>query len=279
MFNLTRCLSCLVMLVLGMAIAPAYGQIPEFYPDGSPFQAGRPPLKERPVGDAAIIRTMADAMGFIRFFGPRETTDTINRLLWRGAGTMVENGMTYQISQYTYNTGLLTNAAREDIMRTDAKGNDSRIVRVVVGDMAWDETAPGIGGKAAPGQSKPRLLRHARTPFGFTRFVLKAAPGTVKVMDPGPNGKVTVSVPVQGVLTTATLNPHYRPESIVQTLNGKTYEALYTDYKDVSEYGVMFATHITEKVAGKLSMELTIDDGRVSSYAVFPKPDGVKADR
>jgi len=60
---------------------PSATAVPEFFPDGSPFQAGRPPLKTRPVGDKAIVHTLADALGFVRGMGAGETTETINRLM------------------------------------------------------------------------------------------------------------------------------------------------------------------------------------------------------
>jgi hypothetical protein len=112
----------------------------------------------------------------------------------------------------------------------------------------------------------------ARTPIGFTRAMLDADPATVKVVDGGVGGKVTISFPVEGVPVTAELNSDYRPETITMKVDGKTLLARHRAYKDISEYGVMFPTRTTETVDGRLYLDLTIDDARVASYAVFPKP-------
>jgi hypothetical protein len=273
--------TAIALLGLGSASAqapaantdPSATAPPEFFPDGSPFQAGRPPLKARPAGDKAIIRTLADALGFIRGIGAGETTETLNRLMWRGSGVMTDKAGQYKVTRYTYLVSMHLNAAREDIVRTGPGGKEDRIVRVVVGDKAWDETAPGVGGRYVD-EAKGRMLRYARTPFGFTRLLLHADPAGVKVADPGPGGKVTVSFPVQGVMTTATLDQYYRPAMIVQKVGAQRLEADYADYRDLAEYGVMFPTRIVEKTNGTTTADLKIDDARVSSYGVFPPPDG-----
>src|ERR1700743_3612566 len=63
------------------------------------------------------------------------------------------------------------------------------------------------------------------------------------------------------------------------TVDGKAIVSRYDAYRDLSEYGLMFPTHWTETVGGKPYLDLKIDDGRVASYAVFPKPDSLVAAR
>src|SRR6185437_16584856 len=84
---------------------------------GVPYQAGVPPVKdgERPKGDAAILRLVEDQMGFIRAIlrGPvNESLHEINRLDYSGCGEVVEDGHTYEVTQYTYGVSLHQNAAR-----------------------------------------------------------------------------------------------------------------------------------------------------------------------
>jgi hypothetical protein len=255
---------------------------PKTFPDGAPYQFGGIQIKQRPVGDAAVLRTLVDQMGFIRGVAAQETTDTINRLLWRGKGTMIEGGKILSVTQYTYNTSLLLHAMREDILYTGSDGKKKRIVQVVYGDhYAWDETEPGVGGKPANSEADSRMLRHLRTPFGFVRAALESDPSTVKVTDPGPGAiklsgqGITVSLTVNGVKTTATLDRYYRPAKIVQTIDGKLYEADYAAYKDLSETGMMFPSSIIEKVGGLTRLRLVINQAWTGSYAVFPPPAGV----
>lgn len=244
----------------------------------SPPQAGRPALKTRPAGDKAIIRTVADAMGFIRGTGQGETNATVNRVQLRGSGAMTVNGVAYPISHYIYTLSLHLKAAREDIQRT-AAGKPERIVRVVLDKDAWDEKTPGVEGHATSDSALGRRLQLARTPFGFTRALLDADPASVKITDLGAAGKVTITFPIDGVATTASLDADYRPETIAMTVEGKALVAKFTAYRDLSEYGVMFPTRWTETVAGKPYLDLKIDDGRVASYAVFPKPASPAASR
>ena len=102
--------------------------------------------------------------------------------------------------------------------------------------------------------------------------MLDADQATVKVVDPGEGGKVTISFAIEGVPTVAELNSDYRPETITMKVDGKTLVARHRAYKDISEYGVMFPTRSTETIDGRPYLDLTIDDARVASYAVFPMP-------
>jgi hypothetical protein len=244
----------------------------------SPHQAGRPALKARPVGDAAIKHTVADAIGFIRGMGPGETTKTLNRIQWLGVGKMTDGATTYDVTKYSYTVSLHLKATREDIQRK-AGSKAERLIYVVLDQDAWDEKEPGIDGRKASDTALNRRLRLARTAIGFTRAMLDADPATVKVVDPGANGKVTISFPIEGVPVTAELNSDYRPETITMTVDGKTFVARHRAYKDISEYGVMFPTRTTETIDGKPYLDLTIDDARVASYAVFPKPAFLEAAR
>jgi hypothetical protein len=262
-------------LVVGIAASPMGAHAAETKTAAkkheSPFQAGRPALTTRPDGSPAIIRTMADALGMVRFpliqMARGERTDYINRLQWNAKGSVAgPNGLVK--ADYTYVLSLKLKAAREDIRPVSG----ARIVRVVHGDQAWNETAPGVSGSWANDQARLRQLQLARTPFGFATEVLKAAPETAQVTDPGPGGTVTIALTINGVPTIAALDPDYRPSSIKMTLDGQTIEALYSDYVDPDHYGVMFPGHIIEKVGGRTTLDVNVSDVRVAGYAVFPPP-------
>jgi hypothetical protein len=237
----------------------------------SPKQAGRPALRARPAGDQAIKRTVADAMGFVRGMGQAETTKTLNRMQWSGKGQLTEGDVAYPLTRYTYTISLHLKAAREDYTRT-VKGKPERSVRVLLDQDAWDEREPGVDGKPASDTAHNRRLQLARTPFGFVRSMLDADQSTVKVVDPGPTGKVTISFAVEGTPINATLDRDYRPETIAMRVDGKEIVERYGAYRDLSEYGVMFPTRWSESIDGRPHVNLTIDDGRVASYAVFSKP-------
>ena len=241
-------------------------------PAKSPFQSGRPPLKTRPSGNKEIIHTVADAMGFVRGFGPFQNTDSLNRLQWLGRGTMWSDGHKYEIVKYSYAMTLDLNGAREDIQRKAADGKSDRVIHAFLGSDAWNETMPGVGQTPEPGQAEARHLEFLFTPFGFTKALLKADPTTVKIDDPGPGGKVTIAVTLDGTPFAATLDGDYRPALISATANGQKVETLYSNYSDLAGYGVMFPTHIVQKISGRPTLDLTIDDGRVSSYLILQPP-------
>jgi hypothetical protein len=234
----------------------------------SPAQSGYLPLKSRPADDKAVVHALADAMGFVRGVGPFATTDSLNRLQWFGSGQVTGANGALVNADYSYATSLSLGAAREDIKPKSG----ARIVRVVVGDKAWNETAPGIGGTWANDQARARRLQWVRTPFGFTRSVLKAAPGAVKVNDPGPGGVVEVSLDFEGVQVVARLDPDYRPARITTRDGANVIEVTYSDYLDMHGYGVMFPSRVSETVNGRKSVDLRIDQGRAASYALFPEP-------
>ena len=230
----------------------------------SPHQSGRPPLTERPVGDKAILRTMADAVGMIRGVGPFESVKTINRLQWNGSG--VVQGVK---ADYSYSLSLALMAAREDVRPKDG---GRRTVEVVNGAKAWNEVTPGVGMTPADGEVLARRAKLDRTPFAFSKAAFLATPGSVVVTDPGGSGPVTVTMPIDGIETTAVLDTDFRPRTVTQTVNGRKIEVTYTDYADLSEYGLMFPQRIVEKTDGKTTMDVKVTDVRVASYAIFDPP-------
>ena len=253
-------------------------------PGQSPFQAGAKPILKKPEGSAAIVHTMADELGMVRLnlfkTLPGEDLDIVNRLQIGGSGMMTDpkTKAVSQISRYVYGISLHTGAARLDVQRKDASGKASRMVEVVSGDQAWDEAAPGVGGKFAPDQVRPRLFFYALFPQAFVRAAIKADLKTVQVAEAGD--VTTVTVPIDGAPVTATLDQDYRPAKIVVSFKDPkqgrtTLEADYGRYWDITEYGVMFPRSVTIKRNGFAVFDLKIDDGRVGPYLIFPAPTAI----
>ncbi len=234
----------------------------------SPSQVGSVPFKTRPSGDKDIIHAMADRVGFVRGLGRAETTETLNRLQWDGSGQVAGANGALVNADYSYAMSLSLGGAREDIKPMSGP----RITRVVLGDKAWNETAPGLGGTWANDQARARRLQFARTPFGFVKTVLNAAPGSVKVTDPGPGGAVTISLDIEGVPTIATLDPDYRPARITMRDGKDVIETTYPAFSDLQAYGIMFPAHTIETVNGRKTADLKFTKGHAASYLIFPPP-------
>src|SRR6185437_5797271 len=236
---------------------------------GVPYQAGVPPVKdgERPKGDAAIVRMVEDQMGFIRGAGGGETLHGINRLRYGGCGEIVEDGHTYEVTRYTYGISLQEDAAREDI---EAEGK-IHLIRVVRGNEAWDESAPGVGTHSADKLARQRQLQLGRTPFGILNTIVNLDARRIKVRDPG-HGAVTLQLPVDGVATQVVLDRNYRPATVTQRVAHHRIVDQYSDYHDVNQYGLMIPRHIVETIDGHPHLVLHIIRSEMADYEVFPAP-------
>jgi hypothetical protein len=234
----------------------------------------------KPEGNAAIIRTMADALGMVRlnFFKrpPSEDLDVVNRLQIGGTGTAF-NPTTKANSEVklVYGMALHSWESRLDGRVKDPAGKETRIVEVVSGDRAWNETTPGVGGVYKMDEVQIRRHFLALNPHAFTRVALKAKPETVKIVEAG--GVTTITVPFDGSPVTATLDQDYRPVKVVLSYQDAkrgttTLEANYGRYWDISEYGVMFPRDAVFKLNGAKIFDLKVDDGRVGPYLQFPAP-------
>ncbi len=257
---------------------------------GVPYQAGVPPVtdKNRPKGGAAILRMVEDQMGFIRGAGASETLHAINRMNYGGCGEVVEDGHTYEVTQYTYGMSLHEDAAREDIQGQGPAGK-VRLIRVVRGNEAWDESTPGVGTHSADKLARQRQLQLGRTPFGLLNTIVSGAkwpaiwggppsppprglaPNRIKIHDPG-HGAVTLQLPVDGVSTKVVLDRNYRPAMVTQRVDHHLIVDRYSDYHDINQYGLMIPRHIVETIDGHPHLNLHIVRSEMSDYEVFPAP-------
>lgn len=234
---------------------------------GVPYQAGVPPLNERPKGKASILRAVEDQTGFIRGTGPAETLHAINRLRYSGCGEIVENGHIYEVTNYIYGVSLHEDAAREDI---EAEGN-VHLIRVVRGNEAWDESAPGVGTHSADKMARQRLLQLRRTPYGIVSAITDLNPSLIKIHDTG-SGAVTLQLVLDGIATKVVLDQNYRPATVTQRVDHHLIVDQYSDYHDLNQYGLMIPRHIEETIDGHPHEALHIIRSAMADYEVFPAP-------
>jgi len=234
---------------------------------GVPYQAGVPPVKERPKGEAAILRMVEDQVGMIRGAGPAETLHAINRLRYSGCGELVEDGHTYEVTKYIYGVSLHENAAREDVQAEDKV----RLIRVVRDKEAWDESTPGVGTHSEDKLARERQLQLQRTPYGIVDAIVGLDPSRIKIHDTG-SGAVTLQLPVEGVATKVVLDRNYRPMTVTQRVGRHTIVDQYTDYHDLNQYGLMIPRHIVETIDGKPHLTMHITQSMLSEYEAFPAP-------
>jgi len=252
-----------------MASAVLQEQFKDVAP-GVPYQSGVPPVKERPKGKMAILRLLEDQVGFIRGVAENETLHAINRLDYSGCGEIVEDGHTYEATQYVYGASLHEDAAREDFSGQGPDGK-VRLIRVVRGNEAWDESAPGVGAHSADSLARQRRLQLARTPFGIVNAIVNLDANRIRVHDSG-HGTVTLQLPVEGVSTKVVLDRSYRPATVTQRVDHHLVVDQFSDYHDLSQYGLMIPRHIVETIDGHPHMTLHITKAGLATYQVFPTP-------
>lgn len=252
-----------------------------------------PPIPiEQMTSMPVIVRAGANALGMVRGLPQFETMKALNRIQYTGTGTMGEIGpggvvTTYKVTKYKAGLSYHLPAARIDFERVSAdkkapKGQaPERIIQVVNGRRAWNETTPGVGATPAPGTADERLRYIQITPHGFMSAVVRAAPQDLSFEK--VDGKIVLTVKVNGVPITGTLNALNQPEKIVMpvkhpVLGDTTLEGIYSNYKDIDDYTVMFPTRFQQRLGGKPILDLAINGFATATYIVYPIPAGVQPD-
>jgi hypothetical protein len=252
-------------------------------------------VAEQPAAKPAIdpvVRKAADALGMVRWDdfarGPdRENLDLINRMeiLATGTGHEVRRGGVwpeYVVKQLVLGVSLLTPAVRMDVVRQDVSGKESRTIQVVRGNLAWDESEPGVGsGLALPATTATERMRQIYLlPHGFLRAVLRSPAADVTVSK-NAAGDPVLGVRIDGALAHATLDKDYRPARIelpvTDPLLGKvTLQVELSGYKDFDGYEVFFPTHLVQKLNGRPLLDLTVTKEMTGVYISYPIPASVK---
>jgi glyoxylase-like metal-dependent hydrolase (beta-lactamase superfamily II) len=189
-------------------------------------------------------------------------------------------------------------AMRLDMMRSNPEGvvqgggglplaAPQRLIQVVSGQFAWNESAPGGGfapgttATPAPGAVNERLLQLWSTPFGALKMAERAG-ADAKVTKEG--GATVIIFPLSGALgnitAKVTLNAKNQVERVETrgdnpVLGDTVTETTYSDYQDLGEIktDVMFPSRIVQKQGGYPVIDLTITKADANNpYVVFPVP-------
>lgn len=231
-----------------------------------------------------VLMQTADALGMWRGVGVRENLDEIVRAEFEASGIVHEPALTgawkeRKIKKLVFGVDYAIPASRVAMTETDASGKDVTVIHVVRENMAWNETAPGVGAAPSMASAYMRVREIETLPHGFMRAVFEADKKAVKLSKQG--GKTIVSAPIEGVIGKATLDKDSRPERIELPIDhpvlGKTLMvATFSGYKDWDGYEVFFPTRITYTLGGKPWVDLTVSKHAVGPYIVFPVPANVR---
>jgi glyoxylase-like metal-dependent hydrolase (beta-lactamase superfamily II) len=256
---------------------------------------------------AATIKKAEYALGMIR--GPARI-DAINTMEFWGTGSTYSFGQSYKPdmpwppfkTEYHGSLSYAVPAMRADMMRSNPAGlvqgggglplaAPQRLVQVVSGQFAWNESAPGGGfalgttATPAPGAANDRLLQLWMMPFGALKMAERAG-ANAKVTTEG--GATVITFPYSGPLTGITAKVTLNGKSEVARVETSTdnpmlgdmiTEASYSGYQDLGEIksDVMFPSRIVQKQGGYPVLDLTITKVDANNpYVIFPVPDNVQ---
>ena len=164
-------------------------------------------------------------------------------------------------------------------------------VEVFAEDRAWDETAPGVGPKAAPkGALQERAVWPKLFPFGAMLSIVEAE-GSVKVgQAPGGQTTLTGKSPYEPYTVTVTLDAKNMVDTATVSWGGHTYKAAFIGYNDVTQatdpvrnkwepaYMVPWPDRIVWSKDGKPYADFTTTAMKSNAYMAFPFPELMKAE-
>jgi len=235
-------------------------------------QMPKPP--ETPL--SKTLYNVADTMGMLR---EGQEQDRIATIKYWAAGTMMVNGQSYKITSYVGSVNYLAPGMRADITRTDAQGKSERVIEVVSGKSAWNETKPGEGASAAAATTNMRLLQIWMLPEGVVKAATAAGPAAKVVMQAGTT---TLSFPIASI--TATITATIDSKNFITQVEGRMGTTVVTTaYSDYGDYNgadylsdVMFPKHIVQKTGGVTTLDITLTKTNTyNPYVVMPVPDSI----
>ena len=269
-----------------------------------------PPLAAQtapaPANLESTLYKAADALGMLR--GPQERDGIVTFEYW-ATGSIALQGRTCQVADYRASVRYAAPgggerfpvpAMRVDFACTPAAGQKpERQVQVVAGELAWNETQPGLNASPAPQAAHERLLQIWTLPQGVIKAArLAGARATLTTEGGKPVITFPLPAPLQGGTMKATLDPEnflfhtmptgvrrhfsHRIERVETRLNNVVTVTTYSDYGDwnAKDYksDALLPRRIVQQRNGAPAMDLTLTMSQTyNPYVVMPVPENVRA--
>lgn len=253
-----------------------------------------------------LLYKMADTLGMLRT--PNEV-DRIVTMNFTGTGSMLINDRACTMESYRASVrypipdayhAFPVPGMRVDVSCATASGESERHVQVVAGELAWNETEPGVNATPVAEAVRERLLQVWLLPHGLVKAaVLAGAQATVTVEAGNPVLTFPLPAPLDDTIVEVTVDPeifyfHTMPNgsrrefghriSRVETqFDGDAVEVSYSDYQDWNESDyksdVLLPGRIVQTRAGETVLDLTLTQSNTyNPYVVFPVPENVPWD-
>jgi hypothetical protein len=240
-----------------------------------------------------IVFELANSMGMLRGL---QQEDSILTLEHWAKGTMTVGGQRFDLPEYRISINYSVPGVRVDYRRQPAGGQAQRVIEVVAGPVAWNETDRGKGATAARDKAKERLVQLWTTPMGVVKAAtLAGAKATIK----NAGGSMVLSFPLPAPADDVTVNATLRRDNSllipdpaalknlvgtyvarVETTGGVVSDTTYAEYGDWNwddyQADILQPRRITRK-QGDMSLELmTVNTNTYNPYVIMPVPDNVK---
>ena len=240
-----------------------------------------------------VIRAAADALGLIR--DTRLVIGQVNLLEYVGRGTMIDvestpPGRQIEVSNFSYAVALQIPASRLDF-----EFANTRTVRVVKKDRAWNEEKPGINPSASNNAAyraqaiwlMPHAAIHAAV-FASAKKCLDGKTCDVPLQIAKEDGKTVLTTSVNGVSYKTTLGADNRPERVEAaiTLPGgasRKVVSIYSGYRngqslgqtalDKFHTGTYWPGRIVQEIDGAKVLDISLTEGWSNPYQIFPEPE------
>lgn len=249
---------------------------------------------EDPADVKALLFELANTIGMLRSLQQEDSIITLEH--W-AKGTMTVGQQKYEVPEYRLSINYAVPGARLDYVRQAPGGQAQRIIGVVSGNAAWNETQRGRGATPAPDRVKERLVHLWTTPMGVVKAAgMAGAKATMKSAGADTMLSFPLPAPAEDVIVTATVrrdasllarpNPEPLEELVgtyiirVQTSGGVASDTTYAEYGDWNwddyKADIFLPRRIVRK-QGDTTLELmTVNTNTYNPYVVMPVPDNVK---
>jgi len=253
-----------------------------------------------------ILYQAADTLGMLR---TSREVDGGATMIYSGTGVMVVDGRTCAMGNYRASVRYPIPNAHHTFpvpgMRVDFRcaaddGESERHVQVVAGELAWNETEPGVGATPAPETVRMRLLQVWILPQGLVKAAVAAGARTTASVEAGnPVLTFPLPAPLDDTLVKITLDPevflyHTMPTGLKREFShritrletqfdGAAVDVSYSDYQDWNEADyksdVLLPGRIVQTRAGETILDLTLTQSNTyNPYVVMPVPENIPWD-
>jgi hypothetical protein len=281
--------------IAGALVLPLNAQRPSTGAQGAPSRVeGRGAAPAGGTDVKSVLFDLANSMGMLRGMQQEDSILTLEH--WT-TGTSINGQQRQELTEFRVSVNYAVPGMRVDATMKGADGRPQRIVQVISGNVAWNETEPGKNPTPAPETIKDRTVQLWTTPMGVVKAA-RMAGANAKVTGSGTELMLSFSLPAPAndVTATATLR---RDAGLVkghstalkdlvglyitrvQTSGAVVTDVAYSEYGDWNwddyKSDIMLPHRVVWK-SGTRTLELTTKNTNTyNPYVVMPVPANIRA--